>query len=70
MLKEPYIHYIAVKINEQRHQEITGLASLCKAAGFLGLPYNDVFIKDVNMNITNEKASFVIKVLNLSLSPH
>jgi len=28
MLKEPYIHYIAVKSNEQCQQEITGLTSL------------------------------------------
>ncbi len=29
----PYIHYIDVKSNEQRQQEITGLTSLYKSAG-------------------------------------
>jgi hypothetical protein len=36
---------MAVKSNEQRQQEITGLTS------FPGLPYNDMFIKDDNMNM-------------------
>jgi hypothetical protein len=54
MLKGPYIHYIAVKVMNNVSRKLLDRHPY-KAAGFPGLPYNDMFIKDVNMNITNER---------------
>ncbi len=43
MLNKPYIHYIDVKIMNNVRRITTGLF------------YNDMFIKDVGMNIANER---------------
>ncbi len=52
MLNKPYFHYIAVKSNKHVSRKSLDW-HLYNAAGIPGLPYNDIFIKDVNMNITN-----------------
>ncbi len=53
-VKKPYIHYIAVKVMNNVSRKSLDWNPY-KAASIPGLPYNDMFIKDVNMNITNER---------------
>jgi hypothetical protein len=53
MLSKPYIHYIDVKSNEQASAGNLWTDILIRQQEIAGLPYNDMFIK--NMNITNER---------------
>jgi hypothetical protein len=45
MLSKPYIHYIDVKSNEQRQQEIAATDILIRQQEIAGPPYNDMFIR-------------------------
>jgi hypothetical protein len=52
MLDKPYIHYIGVKImNTSAGNHWTDI--LIRQQETTEPPYNDMFIKDVNMNIAN-----------------
>ncbi len=51
---KPYIHYTAVKVMNNVSRKSLAWHPY-KAAGIPGLPYNDMFIIDVNENITNER---------------